>query len=248
MGMDFVNDAGKSFLDFRPHTKPQRAINGSKRRIFTWPPGSTRSQRAGSASITMYIVTRQKDRKLCVDASVRRGTECNTDHQFLCAELRMVWKHSKLRPQKEVRRFDVSSLRQVHSTQGEEARSQRQEYGKAVVERAREEWPDEGTVEEKWRAMRTALVDTADEMLGRAKRSQPDWFLESEDTIRQFLQARNAAYTKWLSTGDRQELAKFREARGRARLAVRRQRLSGSGGRHKRQRGKGLGERKCGSA
>ena len=35
-------------------------------------------------------------------------------------------------------------------------------------------------------AMRTALVDTADEMLGRTKRSQPDWFLESEDTIRPF--------------------------------------------------------------
>ena len=32
----------------------------------------------------------------------------------------------------------------------------------AVVERAREEWLDEGTVEEKWRVMRTALVDTAE--------------------------------------------------------------------------------------
>ena len=93
--------------------------------------------------------------------------------------------------------------------------SQRQEYVKGVVERAREEWPDEETVEEKWRAMRTALVDTAGETLGKAKRSQPDWFLDAENTIRPFLQARNAAYTKWLATGDRQELVKFREARGR---------------------------------
>ena len=111
------------------------------------------------------------------------------------------------------------------------------------MERAREEWPDEGTIEEKWRAMRTALVDTAGETLGKAKRSHPDWFLDAEDTIRPFLQARNAAYTKWLATGDRQELVKFREARGRARLEVRKARR-----RPKRQKGKGLGGRKCGSA
>ena len=60
-----------------------------------------------------YIVMRQKDRKLCVDAAVRRGAECNTGHQFLCAKLRMSWKCPKRRPQKEVKRFDVSGLRSL---------------------------------------------------------------------------------------------------------------------------------------
>ena len=50
-------------------------------------------------------------------------------------------------------------------------RSKRKDYVEAVVEKAREEWPDDGTVEEKWRAVRRALVDTAVETLGRAMRS-----------------------------------------------------------------------------
>ena len=63
-----------------------------------------------------------------------------------------------------------------------------------------------GMVEEKWRAMRTALVDTVVETLGRATRSQPDWFL---DYIRPYLKTRNVAYTKWLATGNQEE---FRES------------------------------------
>ena len=46
--------------------------------------------------------------------------------------------------------------------------------------------------------MRIALVDTAVKTLGRATRSQPDWFLDSEDYIRPYLQTRNVAYAKWV--------------------------------------------------
>ena len=66
----------------------------------------------------------------------------------------------------------------------------------AVVKKAKE-WPDDGMVEEKWRAMRTAFVDTAVETLGKATKSQPDWFLDSEDYVHQALspKTRNAAYS-----------------------------------------------------
>ena len=91
-----------------------------------------------------------------------------------------------------------------------------------MLERAREGWPEDDTVVEKWKVMRAALVDTALETLGRVRRSQPDWFRESEDIIRPYLQERNVAYTKWLANTNRQYLVKFREARSRARQAVRR--------------------------
>ena len=218
-GHGSVNDAGKELLGFlitHQATACNTWFQKKDIHLAIWQHPKSKSW-----FCIDYIVMRQKDRKLCVDAAVKRGAECNTEHQFLCAELRMAWKCCKPKPQKEVRRFDASGLRRVSRTGGGEVRSQRQEYVEGVVERAREEWPDEGTVEEKWRAMRTALVDTAGETLGKAKRSQPDWFLDADDTIRPFLQTRNAAYTKWLATGDRQELVKFREARGRARLEVR---------------------------
>ena len=35
---------------------------------------------------------RQKDRNVCLDVSVKRGAECNTDHHFLCATVRIGWK------------------------------------------------------------------------------------------------------------------------------------------------------------
>ena len=64
-------------------------------------------------------------------------------------------------------------------------RSKRKDYVEAVVKKAREErHDDEGTVEEKQKAMRIALVDTVVETLGRTMRSQHDWFLDFEDYIR----------------------------------------------------------------
>ena len=60
---------------------------------------------------------RQKVRKLCADAAVKRGAE---NHQFLCAKLRMPWKCPKRVVRKKTRRFDVSGMVQV-SGKGEEA-------------------------------------------------------------------------------------------------------------------------------
>ena len=33
---------------------------------------------------------RQRGRRLCLDVTVKRGAECNTDHQFLCVKIRML--------------------------------------------------------------------------------------------------------------------------------------------------------------
>ena len=61
-----------------------------------------------------YIVMRQRDRKHCLDVAVKRGAECNTDHQFLCAKLRIGGRFPK--PQKKSnnpRRHNVSRLENV---------------------------------------------------------------------------------------------------------------------------------------
>ena len=115
-GHGSVNDAGKELLGFLT-THQATACNTwfQKKDIHlaTWQHPKSKSW-----FCIDYIVMRQKDRKLCVDAGVKRGAECNTDHQFLCAELRMAWKCSKPKPQKEVRRFDASGLRRVSRTGG----------------------------------------------------------------------------------------------------------------------------------
>ena len=69
--------------------------------------------------------------------------------------------------------------------------------------------------------MRSALVRTAEEVLGRVGYLQPDWFRESMEALQPLLVARNAAYSKWLGTGNTEDLSKFRQARSTARRAIR---------------------------
>ena len=58
-----------------------------------------------------YAMTRQRDRRLCLDATIKRGAECNTDHHLL----RVKWKTQRLKCNKKVKAnsikgFDVSNL------------------------------------------------------------------------------------------------------------------------------------------
>ena len=118
---------------------------------------------------------RQSDRKLCVYAAVRREAECNTDHQFLCAKIKLNWRCSKPKTKQKGARFDVTRL----AANGSETRdSLRQVYVEGVLGRARRNWPEEGKVEQKWSVLKSVLIDTATDTLGKMKLRQPDWFSE----------------------------------------------------------------------
>ena len=56
-----------------------------------------------------FAIMRQRDRKRCLDACVKRGVECNTHHQLLCIKIKVTGKggYHHLRAKK---RFDVSRL------------------------------------------------------------------------------------------------------------------------------------------
>ena len=70
--------------------------------------------------------------------------------------------------------------------------------------------------------MQAAMVHTAEEILGKVKKRQPNWFQDSDDRLTPYLQAKNSAYRKWLNSSDRQNLTSFMKARGRAKREVRR--------------------------
>ena len=129
---------------------------------------------------------RECDRRMCSDVTVKRDAKCNTDHQFLRASVRMAWRDLKKRAgMNEGKRHDVSGL---VSCQGSDdmsiGRPLQQEYILEVLERVTSAWPEEGTVEERWEVMRSALLESADELLGCEKSRQPDWFQESADELR----------------------------------------------------------------
>ena len=49
----------------------------------------------------------------------------------------------------------------------------KERFVKQVLERAAESWPEEGSLEEKWTAVQSALTETADQQLGRVSGNNP---------------------------------------------------------------------------
>ena len=74
-------------------------------------------------------------------------------------------------------------------------------FQRKVSDRARELWKKKGTVEEKWGAVKAALCEPAEVVLGFEARKQPDWFHESEAAIKPLLEDRNKLYSLWQSNG-----------------------------------------------
>ena len=70
--------------------------------------------------------------------------------------------------------------------------TQRRLFQEQVADRAAEEWPNGGSVEEKWEVLKFALTKSAEALLGTEDRHHPDWSCESAG------EWRNQLYTKWL--------------------------------------------------
>ena len=115
---------------------------------------------------------------MCSDVTVKRGAECNTDHQFLHASVRMAWRGLKKRAgMNEGKRYDASGLVSCKGSDDmSTGRPLQQQYIEEVLERATSAWSEEGTMEERWEVMCSALLESADEFLGYEKSRQPDWF------------------------------------------------------------------------
>ena len=76
-------------------------------------------------------------------------------------------------------------------------------------------------VEEKWAAIRSALVKAGKEILGQERRQHPDWFRESSEILELLFQRRNLLFTKWLSSGCAVDHRKYLKSWQDARKAVR---------------------------
>ena len=220
-GYGEVNDAGKELLAFLS-TNEATVCNTwfMKKAIHkqTW-----QHPRSKQWHCIDFAVMRQKDRKMCLDVAVMRGAECHTDHQLLCVRVRVPGKGLKHKtPAKaKQKRFDVAKLAERRGEEDNCECTPRERFQDETVREAQAAWPQDGSVEEKWKAIRLALTKAAESVLGSEQRRQPDWFQESKTTILPALEHRNRMYTQWLATGDERDLQKFRSARAEARQAVR---------------------------
>ena len=103
----------------------------------------------------------------------------------------------------------------------EQGQQMRDDYLQKVLEKASIAWHEEDGVNDKWSAVCSALIHSAEEVLGTVKGSQPDWFRDSLNDLKPLLTLRNTAHSRWLGTRKEEDLTRFKEARLAARRAVR---------------------------
>ena len=208
-GYGEVNDAGKELLAFLSANEATVCNTWLMKKAIqkqTW-----QHPRSKQWYCIDFAVMRQKDRKMCLDVAVMWGEECHTDHQLLCVRVRVPGKGLKHKtPAKaKQKRFDVAKLAEGRGEKDNCECTLRERCQNETVREAQAAWPQNGSVEEKWKAIRSALNKAAESVLGSEQRRQPDWFQESKTTILPALEYQNRMYTQWFATGDARDLQKF---------------------------------------
>ena len=163
---------------------------------------------------------RQTQRRICLDVSVMRGAECNTDHQMLRVKLLIKPKkrHKRPRAGNQSRKFDVSKLRGPAIDEKGNLTTMGH-FHNVVSQKVKHLWSDEG-LEQMWKAVKVALCEAAETVLERESKRQPDWFRESEVSLTSVFEKRNTLYKKWIRTGVESDKI-YKRARREARLMTR---------------------------
>ena len=117
-------------------------------------------------------------------------------------------------------RFDVSKL--VGPSLDEDGKNTlRGLFQELASKSVREQWKVDGSTQDKWVAIRSALTEVAKSALGVEKRRHPNWFRVSANSLEPILQKRNQLYLRWLGSGLSSDRQNFSKARSEARRAVR---------------------------
>ena len=152
-----------------------------------------------------------------------RGAECGTDHLMLRLKLQVLVKsgsHKPRRGENAVGRFDVTKLCGPNVDDRGEL-TERALFQESVGKKVKESWNSGGSIEEKWKSIKSALCESAELVLGRVKRGNPDWFQESSHLLKPLFEERNRLYTKWLGSGKEDDKKRFLRLRREAKRGAR---------------------------
>ena len=217
-GLGQENDAGREFLNFLLRNEATICNTWFQKKSLhkqTWQHPKSKVWHCID-----FAIVRQKDRKRCMDATVKRGAECHTDHQLLRVKVKMARKWSHPTTRRKMMRYNVAKLQDRDANSNGESTPSAL-FQEAASAKAREAWKDSSSAEEKWLVLRSAMIEAAKSELGTDQRRHPDWFRESSELLEPLFLERNQLYTKWLSTGRESDRKRFAGARRRARQAVR---------------------------
>ena len=158
-----------------------------------------------------FIVMRQSQRMCCIDVQVMRGANCWTDHYLVRVRLRIALPRYSDKQQRPlpfaVHKFAVQGVLDSYRRSLELALNATATSSGCAVE-------------DSWHALRSCIVSSAETSIGRGKRSDPEWFTESSETLNPLIEAKNKAHLKFLQIGTRSCRQRFRKCQRMVKKAV----------------------------
>jgi hypothetical protein len=165
-GLHERNDAGEEFLEFCAFNR-LTVMNSwfQKKELYlgTWMHPATKKQHTID-----LVIMREKQRMFCTDVRVMRGANCWSDHCMVRPKLR-VKVFSRGNKRDSIRPFATHLL--CRSTI-------RDDYRRNLTNKLLEiRYENESTVEHNWKLLKGCILEAGEGSVGRAKETQPDWFL-----------------------------------------------------------------------
>ena len=222
-GFGECKNAGKellSFLSLNQLTICNTWFTKRSQYLQTWQHPHTKRWHAID-----FIVTHQRDRRLCRDCRVVCTADCGSDHRMVC--LTLVLPHAYFSRQKSAPkrpRFDVSQLKPspLMSAKEKEHALQLVKAFQASISCSLKATDCQDTIEDTWKSLSNSLLDAGREHLGYAHKRQPDWFDENRTVFLPLIKERRLLHQRWVESGQAEDYTKFKIARTEARAAVRR--------------------------
>ena len=187
-GVGNCNDSGRLLLEFC--TEQQLVITNT---IFqqrdslktTWM-----HPRSKHWHLIDYVLVRQRDRNDVLHTRVMPSAECHTDHRLVRCKLRL---HFKPKPRK---RGPPKKKLNVIKLQSSETKA---DFQAGLQSKLENHCPEDPSPEKLWDQLKTAILQTSEEILGYTTRKNQDWFDENNQEIQELLAKKRSAHQAHLA-------------------------------------------------
>ena len=134
-----------------------------------------------------YILMRGGQRVMCTDVQVMRGASCWTDHYLVRMKLKLGLAQRKR----------ISTQRLPLAVYTLHNREKRDAYDHKLNDLLNENPHNHDPIAvQNWGTLKQCIVSVTEAVLGRGKKRQPDWFLESEEKLLPLVKAKEVAHSR----------------------------------------------------
>ena len=138
-----------------------------------------------------FILVRQRDHRDVHHTRVMPSAECHTDHRLVRCKLNLYFKPKPKRGGPPKKKLQVSSL------QSAEVRADLQSNLQSKLEAT--DCPTDPCPETFWAALKTAILQSSEEVLGFTTKKNKDWFDENDQEIQQLLAKKRSTHQAHLA-------------------------------------------------